>query len=528
MAGFRPFALPILLAAFFLSAIASVLAHPSPIASLFLESLVACCVLAVALSVLPSRVTAPLLLSILTLGAAATLGWIVVSQPQELATKSPLLHLLRPSSGAIPPAIAISANVPGLLASIAGAGWAAFTRRGIRRPRQPNRIAIGGLLAVASLALVIASGSRTALVALLAGVLAVWLLQQPRRVAIIVISGMAAVAIVLVLTPPGRNLLSAALADTVVSDHWDSFERLGVWDGTFRAIAASPLTGRGIGSFPIAYEPGIGVPDPIGAHNTLLQIWLDLGLLGVVSFVALVTFAAQRVGSNARDHPEALVIAGAGIAWLVVSVFESTVIGSWRQEEPWFGWREAVVPLGFTLIGVAVAPRDHILKPARSVVAVMAAITIVMLSLPLTLVSAEWAPPPGVTDDAVMAAAQAWMRGCATRSAGARADCPQATAVSDGSQAVGWAPADPLLEHASVTWSPVLGLYVVRGNFNLRYADRCGPSGTARAGVLHGYFIVGLRPAGDHRDFGAYALTAGTPQVDGFWVVNRYRWMLEC
>lgn len=529
MAQLRAFVLPILLGASFISAIASALMHPSRVASSFLESLAACCVLALVLSFFPSRVTVPLVLSTMTIVAAAALGWIAWTQPQDLSAKSPLVAWLPRSTAVGPAVIALSPNVAGLLASISGAGWATVAFNGIRRARPVwSVVAIAGFLAIASLAIVIASGSRAALVALTAGVLAVWLIRQPRRVAIIVTAGLVAVGIGLVIAPAGRSLLSAALADTVASTRWNSFERLEVWDGTWKAIAVSPITGRGIGSFPLAYEAGLGTPDPIGAHNTLLQIWLDLGLLGVASFVALVAFAARRVGIKARDHPDALVMAAAGVAWLVVGVFESTVIGSWRQQEPWFGWQEAVVPLAFALVGVAVAPRDHVVRPPLTVIASLSAFAIVAMSVPLTLSSTAWLPPDGVTDDTVMSAAQAWVRGCATTSAGVPPDCPQTIASRPASQAMEWAPAVPLLEHTSVTWSAAMGLYVVRGNFNLEYAGRCGQSGTPRAGVLHGYFIVGLRPAGDHRNFGADALATDTRQVAGFWVVDRYRWTLRC
>jgi len=38
-----------------------------------------------------------------------------------------------------------------------------------------------------------------------------------------------------------------------------------------------------------------------------------------------------------------------------------------------------------------------------------------------------------------------------------------------------------------------------------------------------GYFVVGLRPAGDRRNFGSYALAPDTVEVAGFAVVSRYR-----
>lgn len=89
----------------------------------------------------------------------------------------------------------------------------------------------------------------------------------------------------------------------------------------------------------------------------------------------------------------------------------------------------------------------------------------------------------------------------------------------------------PLLDNTQVTWSSLLGLFVVTGNFNLRYDAGCSPVGEgsgAGSGVLHGYFVVGLRALDDRRDYGAVALTRAALHVAGFQVVNRYRWRLSC
>jgi len=520
--GYR---LPFLLGTFFLCGILSAAIHPSPLAPAFLETLAGGCVLALILSWLPSRLTIPVMLATLTLVAVGTLVWIGWLHQRDLVAKSPLvarLGWLSAQAGTAAP-LAISPNVPGMLAAIVGAGWIALARG---TPRTGVRVA-ALCLAVGSLGVVVASGSRAGILALAAATLAVFLLGRPARVAIasLIVIGTAIGA--LALTGPGRDLMNTALADTVAANRWDSFERFAVWRGTLRAIAVSPVVGRGIGSFPVAYEPGTGPPDPVGAHSTVLQIAMDLGGVGVLCFLAMVGYFGWRAADLARRHPEGLILSGAGVAWLAVSVLESTVIGSWRQQEPWFGWQEVVTPLAFAFFGAAAAPVDRVLVPARRMMADALVAVIVMVSLPLTMSDAGWARPAGVSDNAVLAATTLWVSRCAAIQLAVPPDCPQAAVTGNPRDAFDWTPATPLLENTDVTWSTPMGLFIVSGNFNLRYSGDC-PAAIAHDGLLHGYFVVGLRPAGDRRNFGAYALAPDTLEVAGFSVVTRYRWMTPC
>ena len=504
--------LVLLLGAFVLTGILSAAIHPSPIVALFLLSLAAGFLLTLALSSLPSRVTVPAMLVAGTITALVTLAWVVVVSPNELLHKSPVLAALHwtPSvARTVSLMPSLSSNLPGMLAAISGAGWTAFALSARRRSRR----AAGIVLAIASLAVVMTSGSRSGMLAFAAGTVAVLLLRRPTRTAL------AAVVV-----------LGALVAASIVVT-WDRFERARIWSGTVRALVESPIVGRGIGSFPVAYVPGSGPPDPVGAHNTLLQIAIDLGLLGVVAFLALVVYAGSAVLRNAREHPEALVLAGAGIAWLSLSLVESTVIATSRQQEPWFGWHELVTPLPFALFGAAVAPLDRWALPSRETVAVVLTGALASAGLALGLTDAGWARPGGVSDAAVLAGARSWAQACAVIQQAAPPDCPQAAGAGDPSAPFAWSPGTPLLENTQVTWSSMIGLFVVSGNFNLRYDAGCSPVGEgsgAGSGVVHGYFVVALRAVDDRRNFGAFDLAPSTPQVRGFQVVNRYRWRVSC
>jgi O-antigen ligase len=132
--------------------------------------------------------------------------------------------------------------------------------------------------------------------------------------------------------------------------------RLPVWAASLHAIRQSLWTGRGIGSFPSAYVrmPG-GDAFANGTHNTFLQVWLDFGLLGLVALCGLVGLVLWTCLRAPRREWATQAIAGIAVAWLLVSLVESTVIVSWRTGHPWQGFQEAVAPLAFALWGLAAA-----------------------------------------------------------------------------------------------------------------------------------------------------------------------------
>jgi len=502
----------LLLGAFFLTAILSAAIHPDPLVPVFLLSLAAASLLALALACLPSRVTVPALLVAGTIAALTTLAWVLVVSPNELARKSLVLAALHwtpsltPTPSLAPP---LSPNLPGMLAAISAAGWTAFALSARRRSLR----AAGVVLAVASLAVVLTSGSRSGMLAAAAGMVAVLWLRRRTRPAL-------ATAVVL------GGLVAASVLAT-----WDRFERAGIWAGTVQALVESPIVGRGIGSFPVAYVPGSGPPDPVGAHNTLLQIAIDLGLLGVLAFLALLLYAGFWIVRNARVQPEALVLAGTGIAWVSISLVESTVIATARQQEPWFGWQELVTPLAFVFFGTALAPFGRSAIPNRRAVAAVLGGAAASALVALALSDTGLARPAGISDAAVLAAARSWTESCAAIHQATPPDCPQAAGSGDPSRPFDWAAGTPLLENTRVSWSSTMGLFIVTGNFNLRYDAGCSAvrqASGATPGILHGYFVVGLRAVDDRRRFGASELNRATPQVAGFAVVNRYRWQLAC
>src|SRR5207237_7720239 len=96
--------------------------------------------------------------------------------------------------------------------------------------------------------------------------------------------------------------------------------RAAVWRGTVVAIGESPWIGRGIGAFPQSYSPSPAAEQPVNSHDTFLQVWLDLGLGGLLAVAGLTVYAILSAGRRASKSPAALAVSAASVAWLVHSV----------------------------------------------------------------------------------------------------------------------------------------------------------------------------------------------------------------
>ncbi|HLF27042.1 MAG TPA: O-antigen ligase family protein [Anaerolineae bacterium] len=113
--------------------------------------------------------------------------------------------------------------------------------------------------------------------------------------------GVALIAVVVLtgldpVRPGGGD--AALVGDTVGALNWDF--RLEIWRVALLGIADFPFTGMGIGVFRevswLLYAPQINPGFDIAhAHNEFLQIALDLGLLGLIAFVALYVAAFRML-----------------------------------------------------------------------------------------------------------------------------------------------------------------------------------------------------------------------------------------
>jgi O-antigen ligase len=326
------------------AAILSAIVHPSAQARPVIATLAACAALSMLLAMGPSRPVMPALLGVATVTALGVLGWVVLYAPELLGTKFPAARLLGGSPG-LSHLPAAHPNVAAVLAAIAVPGWLALATRA---PRGGGR-GVSTAMLVLSLAIVVVSGSRAgALAATIGALLVAWLQWRRSREMLL-----GATALVLLASP----VWAPGIVRLLTLGSGNDQARLPVWEASLRGIGQSPWLGRGIGSFPFAYAR-IPNADPvaIGTHNTYLQAWLDFGLLGMVATVGLAVFLlVVCMRAPARD-PTALALKGVAAAWLVMSLFESTVIMTSRTARPWADFREVVVPLAFVIFGLAAAP----------------------------------------------------------------------------------------------------------------------------------------------------------------------------
>lgn len=210
-----------------------------------------------------------------------------------------------------------------------------------------NKIALLILLATTTLPsfLMIATSSRGGILALGAGLAVVLAMFLPSRWRLVLLIG-------LIISLAGvASYTVSTLEQDLVGDTLGLSGRMEIWSRALLAIADFPLTGVGLNAFRRVVHvlyPLFSVPAAIDlghAHNHLLQVALDLGLPGLVSYLAVWFISASLLWSSwrslnrrgARRHPYFALVAGlAGslMAGWVFGIFDAIALGS----RPGFLW----------------------------------------------------------------------------------------------------------------------------------------------------------------------------------------------
>ncbi len=153
------------------------------------------------------------------------------------------------------------------------------------------------------------------------------------------------------LAPRGAHMLKANL-DSLPDLGTSAVDRIYIWDFTATRLTEAPVLGRGF--FASRYVPGAreisetgGQRLPQHPHNATLQVWLELGLPGLLWYLA---FAALVLWSIARlPLPPPLYAAATGLFWSAF-FFLNVSFGIWQA------WWHSTLWIAAALAASALAP----------------------------------------------------------------------------------------------------------------------------------------------------------------------------
>jgi putative inorganic carbon (HCO3(-)) transporter len=184
-------------------------------------------------------------------------------------------------------------------------------------------------------------------------------------------------------------LLSQDLIVERISQLWDPqgsvFIRIHTWEAAFSMIKASPVFGSGLGTFQIVFPgfryPGFELEVPIGnllhAHNEYLEIWAEMGILGLALFLWLMIGFFRYAIKNLRGGRGGLIALGliSGIAGVLVdSLFSSSMRWTGPAFTFWLLFGLAVATTG----SEEASPKGRGRKP-RGALAHVAVISVVLV-----------------------------------------------------------------------------------------------------------------------------------------------------
>jgi hypothetical protein len=340
--------LVVMAAAMLGAAVCSSLLHQSPYASIFIHSLVGCLALMLILA-LPGRPAVMPMLFVLGGVTALLLLLAALGDPGYFARKSLILNW----HPAVPPAPLLPQlrgspplNAAGIVAAIAASGFLC----GMLVSRGGRRWWMAAMFLVCLVALFL-SGARTALVGFGAGAAMAGLLAPRWRLLWLSLIALTLLGALLLLlhARPGQDVWTSAIPD--------GLSRVRAWTVTAGAVAQAPVTGTGVNSFPfiIGFDTAAADRALVNSHNSYLQIWLDLGLLGVAPVVIMIGSAVRRLVVHRKEAVSRILLV-MGTTFLVCSFFESLIIGSVAARPSLPGvpvWPEVALPLFFAIIGLA-------------------------------------------------------------------------------------------------------------------------------------------------------------------------------
>lgn len=179
---------------------------------------------------------------------------------------------------------------------------------------------LGVIVALMSGLVLLVTQSRSAFVggwltlALLAMVLRVWWFW--RALAVVTL-----LSLPLLVSEQFKSSSSSVLQDIERSARWSRDNRFVIWKEGVQQLKTSPWIGIGLNEFRYVYRPG--GTDIAHVHNIFLQTALDVGLIGLATYVALLGWllVLSRQAARGPDALAAGIAAGGGLCLVAVHMF---------------------------------------------------------------------------------------------------------------------------------------------------------------------------------------------------------------
>lgn len=232
----------------------------------------------------------------------------------------------------------------------------------VRSASAPLHRALAALALLAMFAAILASFSRSALVGLaVAGAWAAATRRVPLRWTVLAVAGLAAVGVVAYLLQPERVDLALSQKRHVAQSNID--QRLVAWRVALEEFGSSPVLGVGPGNFEGRFEEFALSPSPevgaLAAHNAYLSVLAELGLPGIVLFLAYLAMAWSRLrrrfpGDQGVDGLQSALAAG----------FVVAMVGALFLTEQFYAPLWLLPALGATLVGERPPARVGAAQPA--------------------------------------------------------------------------------------------------------------------------------------------------------------------
>lgn len=217
------------------------------------------------------------------------------------------------------------------------------------RMKRSRIVVLAGLIVILIItaAVLVLTQSRSGWLGALAGIatlLLAWglVLPKSRRRAVFLLCFTALVVIlllVIILIGPARmrEFWEEPAQETVIGNLGSINFRIEVWQWAISAIRDFPLTGTGLGSFHVVVHRlyPIAIPESynkVHAHNIFLQVALDTGIPGLISYLSIIGLAIVAGWRVARRSPEfrplAIGLIASFVAFHVFGLLDALVPGS--------------------------------------------------------------------------------------------------------------------------------------------------------------------------------------------------------